>query len=172
MTVARSKKCTAREPLLLKTKAPACVEAQAGVSVSKKSFLPAWSRNTPSAQPVSVCYAPENRGPSSKQARFIRRWRRFACFPFLGFPRTPFLTVTENLPHLLTVTRPPAWKRRRASMYGQRRSFSRSVFMVTVNRGRSCSPLDRSAHLGMVISDTGNNSSTSALASGSEQPKG
>ena len=33
MTVARSKKCTAREPLLLKTKAPACVEAQAGVNV-------------------------------------------------------------------------------------------------------------------------------------------
>ncbi len=41
MTVARSKKYAAREPLLLKTKAPACVEAQAGVSVSKKSFLPA-----------------------------------------------------------------------------------------------------------------------------------
>ena len=76
-------------------KAPACVETQAGVSVSKN---PAWSRNTPSAQPVSVCYAPENRGPSSKQARFIRRWRRFACFPFLGFPRTPFLTVAEDLP--------------------------------------------------------------------------
>ena len=31
--VARSKKCTAREPLLLKTKAPACVEAQAGGDV-------------------------------------------------------------------------------------------------------------------------------------------
>ena len=153
-------------------KAPACVETQAGVSVSKKSFLPAWSRNTPSAQPVSVCFAPENRGPSSKQARFIRRWRRFACFPFLGFPRTPFLTVTENLPHLLTVTRPPAFIRRRASMYGQRRSFSRSVFMVTVNRGRSWSPLARSAHLGVVIRVTGNNSSTRALASGSEQPKG
>ena len=59
-------------------------------SVSKKSFRPAWGRNTPSAQPVSVCFAPENRGLSSKQARFIRRWRRFACFPFLGFPRTPF----------------------------------------------------------------------------------
>ena len=71
-------------------KAPACVETQAGISVSKKSFLPAWSRNTPSAQPVSVCFAPENRGPSSKQARFIRRWRRFARFPFLGFPRIPF----------------------------------------------------------------------------------
>ena len=153
-------------------KAPTCVSTQAVVSVSKKSFLPAWSRNTPSAQPVSVCFAPENRRPSSKQARFIRRWRRFACFPFLGFPRTPFLTVTENLPHLLTVTRPPAWKRRRASMYGQRRSFSRSVFMVTVNRGRSWSPLARSAHLGMVIRVTGNNSSTRALASGSEQPKG
>ena len=71
-------------------KAPACVETQVGVSVSKKSFLSAWSRNTPSAQPVSVCFAPENRGPSSKQARFIRRWRRFARFPLLGFPRTPF----------------------------------------------------------------------------------
>ena len=68
-------------------KAPACVETQAGISVSKKSFLPAWSRNTPSAQPVSVCFAPENRGPSSKQARFIRRWRRSACFPFLGYLR-------------------------------------------------------------------------------------
>ena len=98
-------------------KGPACVYTQAGVSVSKKSFLPAWSKNTPSAQPVSVCFAPENRGPSSKQARFIRPRRRFACFPFLGYlraksrltavalrnapagavPHTPFLTVTETL---------------------------------------------------------------------------
>ena len=45
---------------------------------------------TPSAQPVSVRFAPGNRGPSSKRARFLRRWRRIACFPFLGFPRTPF----------------------------------------------------------------------------------
>ena len=58
--------------------------------MSKKSFLPAWSRNTPSAQPVSVRFAPENRGPSSKQARFIRHRRHFACFPSVGFPRTPF----------------------------------------------------------------------------------
>ena len=71
-------------------KGPVCVYTQAGVSVSKKSFLPAWSKNTPSAQPVSVRFAPENRGPSSKQARFIRHRRHFACFPFLGFPRTPF----------------------------------------------------------------------------------
>ena len=68
-------------------KGPVCVYTQAGVSVSKKSFLPAWSKNTPSAQPVSVCFAPENRGPSSKQARFIRHRRRFACFPFLGYLR-------------------------------------------------------------------------------------
>ena len=27
------------------------------------------------------------REPSSKQARFIRHWRRFACFPFLGYLR-------------------------------------------------------------------------------------
>ena len=31
-------------------------------SVSKKSFRLAWSRNTPSAQPVSVRFAPGNRG--------------------------------------------------------------------------------------------------------------
>ena len=37
--------------------------------------------------PVSVRFAPESRGPSSKQARFIRRWRRFVCFPFLGYLR-------------------------------------------------------------------------------------
>ena len=79
-------------------KAPACVETQAGISVSKKSFLPAWSRNTPSAQPVSVRFAPGNRGPSSKQARFIRHRRHFACFPLLGFPHTLFLTVAKDLP--------------------------------------------------------------------------
>ena len=60
------------------------------LSVSKKSFRHAWSRNTPSTQPVSVRFAPGNRGPSSKQARFIRHRRHFACFPSLGFPRTPF----------------------------------------------------------------------------------
>ena len=60
-------------------------------SVCRKSlFSPAWGRNTPSAQPVSVRFAPGNRGPSSKRARFLRRWRRIARFPFLGFPRTPF----------------------------------------------------------------------------------
>ena len=67
-------------------------------SVCRKSlFSPAWGRNTPSAQPVSVRFAPGNRGPSSKRAHFLRRWRRIARFPFLGFPRTPFLTVAENL---------------------------------------------------------------------------
>ena len=49
------------------------------------------------AQPVSVRFAPESREPSSKRARFLRHWRRIARFPFLGFPRTPFLTVAENL---------------------------------------------------------------------------
>ena len=37
--------------------------------------------------PVSVRFAPESRGPSSNQARFIRRWRRIARFPFLGYLR-------------------------------------------------------------------------------------
>ena len=56
-------------------------------SVSKKSFRPAWCRNTPSAQPVSVRFAPENREPSSKRARFLRHWRRVARFPLLGYLR-------------------------------------------------------------------------------------
>ena len=52
-------------------KGPACVYTQAGVSVSKKSFLPAWSKNTPSAQPVSVCFAPENRGRNVSKKSFL-----------------------------------------------------------------------------------------------------
>ena len=71
---------------------------RADCSVSKKSFRPAWSRNTPLTQPVSVRFAPENRGPSSKRARSFRHWRRIARFPLLGFPRTRFLSVAENLP--------------------------------------------------------------------------
>ena len=68
------------------------------ISACRKSlFSPARGRNTPSAQPVSVRFAPESREPSSKRARFLRHWRRIARFPFLGFPRTPFLTVAENL---------------------------------------------------------------------------
>ena len=43
-------------------------------------------------QPVSVRFAPENRGPSSKRARSFRHWLRIARFPLLGFPRTLFLS--------------------------------------------------------------------------------
>lgn len=35
-------------------------------------------------------FMPENREPSSKQACCIRRWRRFACFPLLGFSTHAF----------------------------------------------------------------------------------
>ena len=152
--------------------APACVETQAGVSVSKKAFLPAWSRNTPSAQPVSVCFAPENRGPSSKQARFIRRWRRFACFPFLGFPRTPFLTVTENLPHLLTVTRPPAWKRRRAGDVWSAQEFFQIGLHGNGEPGQIVEPLGQIGALGHGHQSHREQFVHKGLASGSEQPKG
>ena len=102
----------------------AIMNTNGSLSVSKKSFRHAWSRNTPSAQPVSVRFAPGNRGATVKNLFFplplfselvkvlkifdfvrdtplgfpaplsFRRgnlhWRHFACFPFLGFPRTPF----------------------------------------------------------------------------------
>ena len=37
--------------------------------------------------PFSGRKTPGKREPSSKQARFIRHWRRFTCFPFLGYLR-------------------------------------------------------------------------------------
>jgi hypothetical protein len=40
-------------------------------SVSKKSFRPAWGRNTPSAQPVSVRFAPGNRGRNGSKKSFL-----------------------------------------------------------------------------------------------------
>ena len=58
--------------------------------MSKKSFSPRVEQEYTGGPAGFRVLCPENRGPSSKQARFIRRWRRFACFPFLGFPRTPF----------------------------------------------------------------------------------
>ena len=58
-------------------------------SLPSRKSPPAALRLPPSAQPVSVCFAPENRGPSSKQARFIRPRRRFACFPSFLTPRPP-----------------------------------------------------------------------------------
>ena len=65
----------------------AIMNTNGSLSVSKKPFRHAWSRNTPSAQPVSVRFAPENREPSSKRARFLRHWRRVARFPLLGYLR-------------------------------------------------------------------------------------
>ena len=38
-------------------------------------------------KPISRSCVSADWEPSSKQARFIRHWRRFACFPFLGYLR-------------------------------------------------------------------------------------
>ena len=60
------------------------------LSVSKKPFLPRAGQEYTVDPAGFRALCARKSGLSSKRARFLRRWRRIARFPFLGFPRTPF----------------------------------------------------------------------------------
>ena len=60
------------------------------LSVSKKPFFPRVGQEYTVGPAGFRALCARKSGPSSKRARFLRRWRRIARFPFLGFPRTPF----------------------------------------------------------------------------------